>query len=922
MAAQLTLGSAILELSANVAKIQKDLAQASSEVQKFVNKTRSQVDSLKGMAIGFAGLIAAKDQLDKFHAALEMGEAFNKLSQKTGIATEDLSALAYGANLADVSSEDLGTALKKLAVNMAEAAGGGKDATAVFAALGSDVATAVQQMRPTNEVLSLIAEKFAGFEDGPAKAALAVKIFGKSGDALIPFLNNLKEATEEGKKFGTTFTSDFARAAEQFNDNMKRLEEVSKRARVELLNEFLPALTSLQEKLLATARATGSLAGGLASLFTTSGKEADNPGKAVADLEAKLAKLRSERDAFSKMGPIKRLFSTDDIAIVNAQIATLEKRLPGLKALRDLEISKIPSPEEGFSPPGGPKTKAPVIPDSGAADEARRAALARLKAQAEAKEKLIAEARSEASARAEILDAFYQEGLVGEQDFRDRRLAIIDEERSAALAAVDQEIAIRQRAVGMAKRGTTEYESVLKDLEKAQEKRTDLEQGFALASTKAWIDARKGAQDYANTIANLEAQILELRGQSEKAIVLRFDTQNQKLLTLGQVDPEMGKRINELRTLTVDAAVREYSDSLRSLDAQILQIRGDAEAAARILFDIQNSSLERKSSGDPELKRRLDTLRELSAAQAALNARRDEASIVEQNLATAEQRTQNSLRTGQITELDAMLATGEQRRRAVAQLEEIYRAQAAIVDKVGDPKLKADLEAFRVKIDEIAASSNVLSDKIGSIGKDAFGEMLADIVSGKKTAVDAFKDMANRIFTELSSLAAKVAAQKIWQTIMGEGVTGGGMSGGSGGGGGINWAGIATTILGMWAGSSIPAAAGAQANYSDAMIGSSGAGYGDMGGESFDAYSGVSRRATGGLAIAGAPYLVGERRPEIFTPSVSGRVGNDYGNGGNAVTPIVNITVQTPDANSFRASQSQIAAKAGAAMQRAMRRYQ
>jgi len=74
-------------------------------------------------------------------------------------------------------------------------------------------------------------------------------------------------------------------------------------------------------------------------------------------------------------------------------------------------------------------------------------------------------------------------------------------------------------------------------------------------------------------------------------------------------------------------------------------------------------------------------------------------------------------------------------------------------------------------------------------------------------------------------------------------------------------------------------------------------------------------RALGGPVNSGQPYLVGERGPELFVPQTAGRIAP------NAGTGAVNITmnISTPDANSFRASQTQIAAAMADAAQRAQR---
>ncbi|MFQ5563878.1 MAG: phage tail tape measure C-terminal domain-containing protein [Parvularculaceae bacterium] len=75
-------------------------------------------------------------------------------------------------------------------------------------------------------------------------------------------------------------------------------------------------------------------------------------------------------------------------------------------------------------------------------------------------------------------------------------------------------------------------------------------------------------------------------------------------------------------------------------------------------------------------------------------------------------------------------------------------------------------------------------------------------------------------------------------------------------------------------------------------------------------------RAGGGFVAPGASFLVGERGPEIFTPSASGRV--------NPVSPARGVTVNITlpgvrDAESFRQSETQIAAALARAVGRGER---
>jgi hypothetical protein len=53
-------------------------------------------------------------------------------------------------------------------------------------------------------------------------------------------------------------------------------------------------------------------------------------------------------------------------------------------------------------------------------------------------------------------------------------------------------------------------------------------------------------------------------------------------------------------------------------------------------------------------------------------------------------------------------------------------------------------------------------------------------------------------------------------------------------------------------------------------------------------FSGLFGRASGGPVTAGQPYVVGERRPELFVPSTSGRIEPTVPGGGSGVTVQVN----------------------------------
>jgi phage-related minor tail protein len=57
------------------------------------------------------------------------------------------------------------------------------------------------------------------------------------------------------------------------------------------------------------------------------------------------------------------------------------------------------------------------------------------------------------------------------------------------------------------------------------------------------------------------------------------------------------------------------------------------------------------------------------------------------------------------------------------------------------------------------------------------------------------------------------------------------------------------------------------------------------------------KRAGGGPVNSGSPYIVGERGPELFVPSMSGQVVPNYAMGG--ATTVNNYNIQAIDVKSF-----------------------
>jgi hypothetical protein len=204
-----------------------------------------------GAALSLGALVAAGK------AALETADELSKLSQKTGISVESLSLLKPIAEQSGISMEGLAKGLQKLATAMVGAASGSKEQADTFARLGVSVTDVAGKLRPTEAVLMDLADAFAAMPDGAEKSALAVKLFGKSGVDLIPFLNQGRAGIEElklkFKELGLEISGDTARAAEKFNDTLDTVKQALHAVVMKIAEAALPALQKFADALVLVA---------------------------------------------------------------------------------------------------------------------------------------------------------------------------------------------------------------------------------------------------------------------------------------------------------------------------------------------------------------------------------------------------------------------------------------------------------------------------------------------------------------------------------------------------------------------------------------------------------------------------------------------------------------------------------------------
>ncbi len=202
--------------------------------------------------LGVIVAVAALGALTK--AAINNAEETAKMAQQLGISTEALSTMSFAARIAGSDTATLQKGMRRLSVQVLDAGRGLKEAQDNFAALGLEVRNTDGTLKTTEQLFKETADAISKLPNGLEKAALAQKIFGKSGAELIPLLNagaaGIEAMQEQARGLGLEIDENTAKAAEEFVDQMEILNSAMKGAFQIISAELLPGLTALLEEFL------------------------------------------------------------------------------------------------------------------------------------------------------------------------------------------------------------------------------------------------------------------------------------------------------------------------------------------------------------------------------------------------------------------------------------------------------------------------------------------------------------------------------------------------------------------------------------------------------------------------------------------------------------------------------------------------
>ena len=218
--------------------------------QKFSTSFKSGVMGLAkvGAVVGSTMVAGGKKALGTF---MDYAGTIRGLQRIVGGTIEEVSGMREAMVLSGIDADKAGTSMTIFSKKISSAAGGNKSAAKSFADLGINIKNSDGSLKSTNQLMTEASDKFKGMENGAQKTALATQLFGKSGTAMLPFLDQgsagIAELTKRAEEMGLVLSQeDFDKFA-ALKGQMRTVAESIKGVFVKLGAAIAPLLTPIFE---------------------------------------------------------------------------------------------------------------------------------------------------------------------------------------------------------------------------------------------------------------------------------------------------------------------------------------------------------------------------------------------------------------------------------------------------------------------------------------------------------------------------------------------------------------------------------------------------------------------------------------------------------------------------------------------------
>ena len=230
-------GRAFVELFTDDTQLKRGLRKAENTVKQFGANVSKVGTSM--MTIG-AAVLAPLGLAVRLYA--KAGDQLTELSKRTGVSVETLSKLDYALRQNGSSLEAFEKGIRFSQKALASAAG-----AKALGEIGLS-ATKLQALSPEQQFFA-IAEAISKIENPSLRAAAAMKLFGRGGTSLLPFLSKGKDGMQalmaEAERLGLVMTTQDAEGAHELEDALSRVAMQGKCLAATVGAALAPALQDL-----------------------------------------------------------------------------------------------------------------------------------------------------------------------------------------------------------------------------------------------------------------------------------------------------------------------------------------------------------------------------------------------------------------------------------------------------------------------------------------------------------------------------------------------------------------------------------------------------------------------------------------------------------------------------------------------------
>lgn len=257
----------------------KAAGSMSDSIKSSTSQMSSALETFK-TAVGTIGIGIVSAFGSAAKSTLEYEKALLSLSRTSGMSIESASKLSFASTQYGVSAEDLGRNIGILSRNLDTMQKGADSSSSVFNRFNIAVEDGNGKLLPTEQILMNVADRFKSMPDGMEKTALSMGLFGRSGQQMVPMLNQGSEGLQKmgvtAEKLGlvmkdTSALTAYNQAQRQWTATLKGLELQMGTAVLPVLTAFSKAITSvlqafnslnpdMRQMIITTAAVAGSVA--------------------------------------------------------------------------------------------------------------------------------------------------------------------------------------------------------------------------------------------------------------------------------------------------------------------------------------------------------------------------------------------------------------------------------------------------------------------------------------------------------------------------------------------------------------------------------------------------------------------------------------------------------------------------------------